>query len=739
MSVLDLMLRFKPHLLVQPLGDGQRVFVMDARRRRMLSGRGLALVAPLLDGQRTVEQLVGLLEQQLSAPEVLFAVQQLQGWGYLEPADTAPPPGDALLWYSASLAPDQVSAALGRLTVELEAIGAQQSAPLAAALEELGVTVVQANAALRVVLVPDLLDPALARINDEALASGQAWAPLVPCGIQPTVGPVFGAQGSGPCWQCLAHRLRANRPVERFLARRLDRPLPALPAPMPAPGRRAALDLGAVALASWCAGDGSGVLDRHLLSLDLLRLQLERHPVVRRPQCPACGDPGAQRARSEAPVRLEPRAVDFAADGGYRTTSPEQTAARCAEQISPITGIISSLGPVPGRDHPLRPVYAASWFACPPVVAPAPDAFHRTSMGKGRSAVQARCSAMCEAIERWSATAQGDEPLVQASLRQLGHAAIHPHRLLEFSAAQYAARPGADQPAQRALQIPRPYADEDQPLAWAPVWSLTHDRRSHAPAEHCYMDLELPPQQRCCPYDSNGDAAGNCLEEAVLQGLLERVERDAVALWWYSRAPRPGVDLASFGEPYFTALQAHYGQLGWRLWVLDVTADLGLPTFVAQARAADGRFTIGCGCHPDARLAVQRALTEGNQLLDPRGDHPLPWDPAAIEDEAYLLPDAAAPPRVFADYPAPPAAPADLRALVLSCVARAERAGLEVLVLDRTRPDAGGICTVKVLVPGLRHFWPRLGPGRLYEVPAQLGWIEQPLTEDQLNPVPLLI
>jgi ribosomal protein S12 methylthiotransferase accessory factor len=60
---------------------------------------------------------------------------------------------------------------------------------------------------------------------------------------------------------------------------------------------------------------------------------------------------------------------------------------------------------------------------------------------------------------------------------------------------------------------------------------------------------------------------------------------------------------------------------------------------------------------------------------------------------------------------------------------------MELLVLDQTRPEIG-LPVVKVIVPGLRHFRPRLAPGRLYDVPLRLGWIGQPLTEDQLNPVP---
>ena len=61
---------------------------------------------------------------------------------------------------------------------------------------------------------------------------------------------------------------------------------------------------------------------------------------------------------------------------------------------------------------------------------------------------------------------------------------------------------------------------------------------------------------------------------------------------------------------------------------------------------------------------------------------------------------------------------------------------MEMLVLDQTRPDIG-LNVVKVVVPGLRHFWKRLGAGRLYDVPVQMGWLDKPLTEEELNPIPL--
>ena len=72
------------------------------------------------------------------------------------------------------------------------------------------------------------------------------------------------------------------------------------------------------------------------------------------------------------------------------------------------------------------------------------------------------------------------------------------------------------------------------------------------------------------------------------------------------------------------------------------------------------------------------------------------------------------------------------------CQAIVEQRGLEMLVLDQTRPDIG-LPVVKVVVPGLRHFWARFGPGRLYDVPVAMGWLDAPLREDQLNPVAMFL
>jgi ribosomal protein S12 methylthiotransferase accessory factor len=58
--------------------------------------------------------------------------------------------------------------------------------------------------------------------------------------------------------------------------------------------------------------------------------------------------------------------------------------------------------------------------------------------------------------------------------------------------------------------------------------------------------------------------------------------------------------------------------------------------------------------------------------------------------------------------------------------------------LDQTRPDIN-MPVVKVVVPGLRHFWPRFAPGRLYDVPVRLGRLAEPTAYEDLNPIPVYL
>src|SRR5262249_60317432 len=102
---------------------------------------------------------------------------------------------------------------------------------------------------------------------------------------------------------------------------------------------------------------------------------------------------------------------------------------------------------------------------------------------------------------------------------------------------------------------------------------------------------------------------------------LELVERDAYAIWWYNRLERAGVDLKQFDDSYVRDLQAQFADAGRRLWVLDVTSDLGIPTYVAVMHWMQNgpeNIGVGSGRHFDRRIALLRSLTALTQLMSLR-------------------------------------------------------------------------------------------------------------------------
>jgi ribosomal protein S12 methylthiotransferase accessory factor YcaO len=146
---------------------------------------------------------------------------------------------------------------------------------------------------------------------------------------------------------------------------------------------------------------------------------------------------------------------------------------------------------------------------------------------------------------------------------------------------------------------------------------------------------------------------------------------------------------------------------------------------------------FGSGAHFDPRIAMLRTLTELNQFLSiglmggGTGEKSSldGVTPLRLADYPFLMPDGTVQPSGgwkagLLDT---------TRQQVDACVEIAGRAGLDFLVLDQTRPDVE-VPVVRVMVPGLRHFYRRFGPGRLYDVPVKLGWLDRPLPESELTP-----
>jgi oxazoline/thiazoline synthase len=741
---------FRRHLTTAVV-PGEGTYLVSEQGVTAIEGEAVAALAPLLDGSRDLPALVRDTQGLLSPTELGSLLGKLTQ-ANLVTGCAAPPQADSTdtdasaFWEAAGLEATHAGRALTEGRVRLLDLGAIGGPAARDAFFTAGVALSGPGGCdLTVVLCDDYLLPELRDIDEEQRRSGSPWLLAKPHGVEPWIGPVF-QPGEGACWSCMAHRLNHHRQPEQHVGDALGLASPpAPPRATIAASRSLALQAIAVEAAKWIAGyrDKSQLAIR---VLDTLQLGIRAHPVGQRPQCPECGDPQLVGDRVQQPIALTSRPKKTLTGNGHRALTAEQVLERYEHLVGRVTGVVSSLQRAPGG-----PDFLNSYHSGPnPALTRRSLAAFRSGLrsqsgGKGVTALDAKVGALCEAVERYSATLHGDEPRTRATLAELGDEAVHPNECQLYHKRQFAGRLQWN-----AVQPPFQYIcdqfDENAPIDWTPVWSVSHGRQRLLPTGMLYF-APAPSKGPCFTVaDSNGNAAGSSLEDAILQGFFELVERDAVALWWYNRTPQPAVDLDSFPDPWIDEMHAQYASLKREFWVLDLTSDLGIPAMAALSRRTDKPaedIMFGFGCHFDPGIALRRALTELNQLLPAVLQTPSD-DPALLDwctrrtlaNQPYLGPDRSVPAKRRADYGY------TLRADLLDDIRAAEQLlrvhGLELLVLDQTRPDLG-LPAVKVLVPGLRHFWARFGHGRLYDVPVRLGRRTTPIPYEQLNPIPLFV
>lgn len=583
-----------------------------------------------------------------------------------------------------------------------------------------------------VVIADDYLDPRLIVINRIYMQEKRPWLLIKPTGKRPLVGPCFTPENRNtPCMECLSYRLIHNQPVRRWLQNMEKNGTIRIPV-----GYQKETIKKVMAVALKPAHE---FIDRQisffLQSVATDNLSFTDHPVSFLPQCPCCGEPGMSIKKNPNPIILNPCPKIHITDGGVRSVSPLKTIEKLRLSLSPITGIIGDLSLLPGQDQNVVPIYRSFFFKVPGFRhKPESNDFMQISLGKGISEEQSKASALCESVERHAVQYRGDEPQVLSPAWATDFQAVLPHDLAGFSEKQYRQFYDPQHPTSKASYAVRKY-HSDIPLTWTPAWSLSDEKSYYVPLAYCYANT--PFENECFSrFNSNGCAAGNTLEEALLQGFLELVERDATAIWWYNKIPRPTVSFDMLTDENIRLIRQTLA-MEWDYWALDITHDFQIPVMVAVARHKKGKtYRLGFGCHINPVLACQRALTELCQLIAIKNRGPAVFDFNRIADEPFLRPKDNTPQKKKSDFIA--AEHADIRNDILYCVRKATDLSLKTLAVDYTRPDIP-IHTARVIVPGLCHIWPQFGNTRLTTVPVAMGWNKTELTEDQLNPLPLLI
>jgi len=270
---------------------------------------------------------------------------------------------------------------------------------------------------------------------------------------------------------------------------------------------------------------------------------------------------------------------------GQRAVPPEETLER-VQPLSKAAGV-TRVADITDLDRIGIPVWSA---IRPSAMSGAISVYN----GKGLTREEAKVSAIMEAVERFSAEYRGDRLTRQytGDVLTSGQDAVDPRDLIL--------------PMQSAMQL------ETVPVAWVKARELNTSSEVWTPASAVFHPYVPNGDLALFRTSTNGLAAGNNYDEAILHGLCEAIERDAWSLAEVRRRVNGSVVIS--GECLASGIMEKFTSKGVEVHLKDITSDLGIPTIAAAADDVvmqdPALLTLGIGTHPDPKVAAVKALLE---------------------------------------------------------------------------------------------------------------------------------
>ena len=275
--------------------------------------------------------------------------------------------------------------------------------------------------------------------------------------------------------------------------------------------------------------------------------------------------------------------------GTHRVIAPKKTIEINEDKLK-IAGI-TRIADITDLDRIGLPIYTA-------IRPTAEDGAISIYGGKGITKDHAKASAMMEGFERYSAEKQDGDEVIVANIKEISERGEYIDPV--------------------SLNLPKDFKKEnieEMQLEWSIAKDIISDEEFYIPTNAIYHPYLHDNQvQSLFKSNTNGLASGNVLEEAILHGMLEVIERDAWSIFELTHKNYAQIDLDSIESETVNDILEKFESEGIKIKLMDFTADVKIPTIAASADDTvtkdAGLLTLGMGTHLDPEVAILRALTE---------------------------------------------------------------------------------------------------------------------------------
>jgi ribosomal protein S12 methylthiotransferase accessory factor len=575
------------------------------------------------------------------------------------------------------------------------------------------------------------------------------------------LGPLYQAGQSGPCPRCLERRWLVNRGEEEQQALqesvdvRLTGSYPAF-ALILRENMQAIVEFALADVPAYAGGpaDPSTSAQGWFYVLHPGSLKLERRLLLADSLCPICARKEPDQALT-AMLELVSRPKTGVLN--YRITNLLDYPLPEKGYINPESGLLGKGGyvelkhtvtaPVMGSYHPFteKRIHTIGWGG------------HTTMFRSSRRV------GLLEGLERYCGQASRQkQSLVFDSYENLAPHALDPRICGYYDPDVYQSLPDLTPPSPQIK------------MHWIWGYSLRTRKPLLVPEQLAYYGVRAQ-QDACFVKDtSNGCATGSCLEEAILHGLLELIERDTFLIHWYAKLTAPRIDPWNSRNPRTLRLLDRLERLGYDIYLMDTRLDIPVPTIVGVAvRRGDelGKLTLAAGASLDPEEAISTALCELAAYVPDMPDrvrarhaelqelardfskvqlmeqHMMLYGlPEMVQHAEFLLqsPEVVALDEIYAGWNEEKPRGLDLLTDLQYIVNWIIDLGIDVIVVDQTAPElrGTGLRVVKVLVPGLVPIdfgWKKnrvVGLPRMRTVPRTSGYRETDFALTELNLTP---
>jgi len=235
------------------------------------------------------------------------------------------------------------------------------------------------------------------------------------------------------------------------------------------------------------------------------------------------------------------------------------------------------------------------------------------------------------------------------------------------------------------------------PLQWTWGYNLTRQEEVLIPFNWFYMINEF-----------NGPCAGNCVEEALSQGICEVVERHVSSVVSRNKLKTPAIKIESIRDLLVREMIDKYHKIGVKLYISDLSLDTGIPSVGVLAYdpttfPEKSEIVWTAGTTPDPQKALSRALTETAQLAGDFNTNSsyvasgLPKFNTLEEARFILQPSEAIDISLLPDI-----SNDNIKVEVENCISTLSRIGMDIIVINTMHPKLE-IPAFYTIIPGA-HF-----------------------------------